>query len=164
MLTIIFREKLGANINNSCVVALSAGGARRARRIARRLELPFSFIDERHDENAQYEVVHVVGEIMDYCIIVDDLIDTGGSIIKAAKAVIDKGAKHVFACATHGLLTGDCAEKLQNSPIEEVIITNTVLHKEELPSKIVTLCVSHLLGEAIRRIHNEESLTGLYSQ
>jgi len=146
---------------NLVIVALSSGGARRARRVARKLNCTFAFIDEREQEGS-YEVLHVVGDITEYAVLVNDMIDTAVSICKAATAISEKGAKHIYACATHGLLTCNAEERIEASPLKEIAITNSIPHKNIKSKKIKILSVAPLLAETIRRIHNEESVSSLF--
>jgi ribose-phosphate pyrophosphokinase len=156
------RERLASNFHKSVIVALSAEGARRARRLARKLNLKFAFIDERSVEREEpYEVMHVVGDITEYAVLVDDIIDTGAGVCKAAAAVLEKGAQHIIACATHGIFSGQAVENIEKSPLEEVMVTNSIPNKSK-SKKIVVLSVVPLMGETIRRIHNEESVSTLF--
>lgn len=215
------RERFAQVRSNFVIVALSAGGARRARRLARRMMVNFAFIDERRAEGeGSYEVVHVVGDITPYACFIDDIIDSGVSVTKAALAIQEKGAQHIYACATHGLFTGNALQLIEASPIKEVVVTNSIPQQlnfhhnntnsntnnnnnnnintttttntntitstttqtettptTEIPTsstnstistsiaqstKLRVLSVAPLLGETIRRTHNEESVAGLF--
>jgi ribose-phosphate pyrophosphokinase len=147
------------------VVSPDAGGAERARAYARRLDAPLAIIDKRRVEPNVAEVMHVVGEVEGRdCLMVDDLIDTGGTLVKGARALLARGARSVRACATHGVLSGDAVELIAKSPLEEVILTNSI----PLPGaalecpKFRVLSVAPLLARAIRSIHEETSISTLF--
>eukprot|EP01124_Arcella_intermedia_P024430 TRINITY_DN4111_c0_g1_i1.p1 TRINITY_DN4111_c0_g1~~TRINITY_DN4111_c0_g1_i1.p1 ORF type:complete len:317 (-),score=27.62 TRINITY_DN4111_c0_g1_i1:38-988(-) len=159
------REKLHSVIDKVVFIALSAEGARRSRRLARRLNVKFAFIDDRSTEREDpYEIRHVVGDITDYVVLVDDIIDTGVGVCKAARAVKAQGAKYIMACATHGVFSGDSIEKLEEAPVEEIVVTNSVPIKKTFKKKhkLVVLSIAPLMGETLRRIHNEESVSSLF--
>jgi ribose-phosphate pyrophosphokinase len=147
------------------IVSPDAGGAERARAFAKRLGAQLAIIDKRRSENGTSEVMHVVGDVEGRtCIIQDDIIDTGGTIQGAANALIESGAETVLACAVHGVLSGPALARIEQSPIERLIITNTIpLNGESRSSrKIKTLSVARLLGRAIRSIHEETSVSSLF--
>jgi ribose-phosphate pyrophosphokinase len=148
------------------IVSPDAGGAERARAYAKRLRAELAIIDKRRsDEDGQAEVMNVIGDVQGRtCIIQDDIIDTAGTMTKAAQAVMDNGASRVFACAVHGVLSGPAIKRLDGSPIEKLIVTNTIPQPaDRLASpKIVTLSVARLLGQAIRSIHEETSVSSLF--
>jgi ribose-phosphate pyrophosphokinase len=153
---------------NSRVVVVSpdAGGVERAREFAKRLEnASIAIIDKRREEANVSKVMHIVGDVKDRkCILLDDMIDTGGTIAQAAEALIRDGASEVYACCTHAVLSGNAIERLDSSPIRELIVTNSIpLHeKAQECNKIRVLDVSPILGEAIRRIHHELSVSSLF--
>jgi ribose-phosphate pyrophosphokinase len=147
------------------IVAPDAGGAERARAYAKRLDAGLAVIDKRRSDDGTAEVMNVIGEIAGRtCVIVDDIIDTAGTIQKAAQALRDEGATRVLACAVHGVLSGPALERIEKAPLDKLIITNTI----PLPvdrgstSKIVVLSVARLLGQAIRSIHEETSVSSLF--
>jgi ribose-phosphate pyrophosphokinase len=148
------------------VVSPDAGGVERARDFAERLgNASIAIIHKRREAANVSKVMHIVGDVKDRkCILLDDMIDTGGTIAQAADALIRDGASEVYACCTHPVLSGNAIERLDNSPIREVIVTNTIpLHEEAQKSnKIRILDVSPILGEAIRRIHNGLSVSSLF--
>lgn len=148
------------------IVSPDAGGAERARAYAKRLRAELAIIDKRRsDEDGQAEVMNVIGDVEGRtCIIQDDIIDTAGTMTKAAQAVMDNGAARVFACAVHGVLSGPAIKRLEASPIEKLIVTNTIPQPEDrlASTKIVTLSVARLLGQAIRSIHEETSVSSLF--
>lgn len=153
---------------NSRVVVVSpdAGGVERAREFAKRLQnATIAIIDKRREAANISKVMHIVGDVKDRkCILLDDMIDTGGTIAQAAEALIRDGASEVYACCTHAVLSGSAIERLESSPIRELIVTNTIpLHeKAKKCNKIRVLDVSPILGEAIRRIHNALSVSSLF--
>ncbi|MCS7206236.1 MAG: ribose-phosphate pyrophosphokinase [Leptospiraceae bacterium] len=146
------------------VISPDTGGVERARYVARHIEANLAIIDKRRPQPNDAEIMNVIGDVEGReCIIYDDIIDTAGTITKAARALKEKGAKKVIACATHAVLSGNAIEKLQNSELDEVVFTNTIyLPPEKRIPKIVVLSIAVLLGESIRRIHNEESISSLF--
>ncbi len=151
-------------LENPVVVSPDAGGVERARQLANRLGCGIAIIYKRRPEPNKAEVLDVVGEIEGKeAIIVDDLIDTAGTMVAAANMLINKGAKRVIACATHGVFSGPAVDRLTDSPIEQVIITNTIPVEDKMFNKLKVVSVAPLLGEAIRRIHEEESVSSLFT-
>jgi ribose-phosphate pyrophosphokinase len=153
------QEKKLTNIN-TVIVAPDVGGARRARRIAKYLNMKIALVENRlENENP---VANVVGTIEENAVIVDDMIDTGVRLRTSAEILKKHGAKHVYACATHPVLSGDM-NTLQNSEVDEIMVTDSipVPPQKQIP-KLKVRSVAPLLGEAIRRIHNEESLSFLF--
>jgi ribose-phosphate pyrophosphokinase len=147
------------------IVAPDAGGAERARAYAKRLDAELAVIDKRRSEDGTAEVMNVIGEVAGRtCVIADDIIDTAGTIQKAASALKDSGAERVLACAIHGVLSGPAIERIEKSPIEKLIVTNTIPLTAERAKcqKIVVLSVARLLGQAIRSIHEETSVSSLF--
>ena len=147
------------------IVSPDAGGVERARAFAKRLQCSIAIIDKRRETANVSEVMNVIGEVdkMD-ALILDDMIDTGGTITQAANPLRDKGAKRVLAACTHAVLSGSAVEKVNSSIIEELIVTNTIPlnSKTEQCKKLTILSVAPLLGEAIRRIHEESSISSLF--
>lgn len=146
------------------VVAPDNGGVVRARKMANRLDAPIALIDKRRPEANVAEIMNIVGNIEGKnAIIIDDLIDTAGTITLAANALIEKGAKAVYACCTHPVLSGLAISRIEASPIKELVVTNTIeLPEEKMINKITTLSVAPLLVEAINRIHNEKAVSPLF--
>ncbi len=147
------------------IVAPDAGGAERARAYAKRLDAELAVIDKRRSDDGTAEVMNVVGDVAGRtCIIQDDIIDTAGTIVKAANALKDNGAGRIFACAVHGVLSGPAFEKIDKAPIEKLIVTNTIpLNGDRSKNpKIVSLSVAKLLAQAIRSIHEESSVSSLF--
>ena len=150
---------------NLTIVSPDAGGAERARAYAKRLGGELAVIDKRRTDDGTAEVMNVVGDVAGRtCIIQDDIIDTAGTIVKAANALKENGAARVFACAVHGVLSGQAFERIEKAPLEKLIVTNTIpLNGERARhSKIVSLSVAKLLSQAIRSIHEESSVSSLF--
>ncbi len=148
------------------IVSPDAGGAERARAYAKRLNAELAIIDKRRSpDDGTAEVMHVIGDVAGRtCIIQDDIIDTAGTITKAALALKKNGAGRVLACAVHGVLSGPAIEKLKTSPIDKLIVTNTIPLRQEAAAcgKVVVLSVARLLGQAIKSIHEETSVSSLF--
>ena len=147
------------------IVSPDAGGAERARAYAKRLDAELAVVDKRRSEDGTAEVMNVIGDVEGRtCILQDDIIDTAGTIQKAAMALKSAGALRVLACAVHGVLSGPAIERVEHSPIDELIVTNTIpLRGDAQPcKKIVVLSVARLLGQAIRSIHEETSVSSLF--
>lgn len=150
---------------NLTLVAPDAGGAERARAYGKRLDADLAVIDKRRTDDGTAEVMNVIGDVRGRtCVIADDIIDTAGTIQKAAQALKDNGAEKVFACAVHGVLSGPAIERIEKAPIDKLIITNTIPLTAERAKcqKIVVLSVARLLGQAIRSIHEETSVSSLF--
>lgn len=146
-------------------VSPDAGGVERARAYSKRLGASLAIIDKRRERANVSEVMHVIGDVKDrHCIIVDDIIDTAGTLCNAARALQEYGAKSVYACATHGVLSGPAVQRIEEAPLESVVITNSIAPTPEVQacSKIQTVSIARLLGEAIRRIHNSDSVSSLF--
>ena len=147
------------------IVAPDAGGAERARAYAKRLDAELAVIDKRRTDDGTAEVMNVIGDVEGRtCIIQDDIVDTAGTITKAATALKDNGAERVLACAVHGVLSGPAIDRLQKSPIDKMIVTNTIPQSAAAAAcpKIVVLSVARLLGQAIKSIHEETSVSSLF--
>lgn len=154
-----FRSK---NLTEAVVVSPDMGGVTRARELAERLHLPIAIIDKRRPEPNVAEVMHIIGNVEGKTVImIDDIIDTGGTIALGAKALLEQGAKEVYACCTHPVLSGEAIKRLQESPIKEIIVTNTIPHNLE-GTKFKVLSVAPLIGDAIIRIHEELSVSKLF--
>jgi ribose-phosphate pyrophosphokinase len=153
------------NVPDLTVVSPDAGGVERARAFAKRLNAPLAIIDKRREEANVAEVMNVVGEVEGRnCLLVDDLIDTAGTLVKGAEALMEKGAASVSACATHAVLSGPAVSRIEESCIKEVVFTNSIPLSEEAKKspKIKSLSVATLLAEAIRSIHEETSVSVLF--
>jgi len=150
---------------NLTIVSPDAGGAERARAYAKRLDAELAIVDKRRTEDGTAEVMNVIGDVKGRtCILQDDIIDTAGTITKAATALKAKGAARVFACAVHGVLSGPALERIEKSPIDRLIVTNTIPLTTDLArcDKIKVLSVARLLGQAIKSIHEETSVSSLF--
>ncbi len=148
------------NLSNLVIVSPDSGGVARARHLGKLLDAPIAVIDKRRSKHNESEVMHVLGDVEGKdAIIMDDMIDTGGTISTAAKAISEKGADKVYICATHGILSGPAVERLRNCPAEEVVLTNTIPINTN--GKIKVASVAPLLGEAIHNIYNRESVSAL---
>jgi ribose-phosphate pyrophosphokinase len=147
------------------IVSPDAGGAERARAYAKRLDAELAIIDKRRTEDGKAEVMNVIGEVGGRtCIIQDDIIDTAGTIQNAAKALKEAGAARILACAVHGVLSGPAIGRIEESPLDELIVTNTIPLTDDRArcAKIKVLSVARLLGQAIRSIHEETSVSSLF--
>jgi ribose-phosphate pyrophosphokinase len=147
------------------VVSPDAGGVERARAFAKRLNSPLAIIDKRRTDVNVAEVMHIIGDVEGrHCLIVDDLIDTAGTLVKAAEALLEEGAMSVTACATHAVLSGEAVERIEASRILEVVVTNSIPLTDEASrcSRIKTLSVAPLLARAIQSIHEDGSVSTLF--
>jgi ribose-phosphate pyrophosphokinase len=147
------------------IVSPDAGGAERARAYAKRIDAELAIIDKRRSEDGTAEVMNVIGDVAGRtCILQDDIIDTAGTIQKGASALKAAGAERVLACAVHGVLSGPAIERIENSPLDQLIVTNTIALSAagQQCKKIVVLSVARLLGQAIRSIHEETSVSSLF--
>jgi ribose-phosphate pyrophosphokinase len=147
------------------LVSPDAGGAERARAYAKRLDAELAIIDKRRSDDGTAEVMNVIGDVEGRtCILQDDIIDTAGTITKGANALKANGAGQVFACAVHGVLSGPAIDRIEKSPIDKLIVTNTIPLSPAASacSKIVVLSVARLLGQAIKSIHEETSVSSLF--
>ena len=163
----VILDYLKDRFNGEEVVMVSpdAGGTERARAFAKRLGCTLAVIDKRRTGPNVAEVMHLIGDVRGkIAIILDDMIDTAGTLTQAAKALKENGARAIYACATHGVLSGPAIERINNSDIEEIVLTDTIPlgDKEQLSSKVRMLSVADLLAEAIRRIHEDESVSSLF--
>ena len=146
------------------VVSPDLGSVTRARDFAAKLDVPIAIIDKRRPKPNVSEVMNIIGDIKDKtCILLDDMIDTAGTITNGAHALAERGAKEVYACCTHGVLSGPAMERIDKSPIKELLTLDTIVIPEERKiSKIKTISVAKLFAEAIKRIYNDVSLSELF--
>ncbi len=152
-------------LNNLVVVSPDPGGVERARAYAKKLAVPLAIIDKRREDPHVVEVMNVIGDVKGKnCLIVDDMIDTGGTLVHSTQALLDKGAEKVYACCTHGVFAGDAIAKICDSPLEQVVATNSIPLSQESKScaKIKVLSVAGLLARAICSIHEETSVSKLF--
>ncbi|MGE7604799.1 ribose-phosphate diphosphokinase [Peribacillus sp. NPDC097675] len=161
ILSDFFKEK---NLEDIVIVSPDHGGVTRARKMADRLKAPIAIIDKRRPRPNVAEVMNIIGNIEGKtAILIDDIIDTAGTITLAANALVENGAKEVYACCTHPVLSGPAIERIQNSSIKELVITNSIdLSEEKKIDKIVELSVAPLIAEAIIRVHEEQSVSTLF--
>jgi ribose-phosphate pyrophosphokinase len=151
--------------NNLVIVSPDAGGVERARAFGKRLGASLAIIDKRRPEPNQSSVMNIIGEIQNKtALLLDDMVDTAGTLTQSADALLEAGAKRVAACCTHPVLSGAAIERINKSALQELVVTDTIPLREEAKSckKIVALSVSKLLGEAIKRIHNNDSVSSLF--
>jgi ribose-phosphate pyrophosphokinase len=156
------RERFGASVT---IISPDAGGVERARAYAKRLDAPLAIIDKRREQANVSQVMHIIGDVKgQICVIVDDMVDTAGTLTEAARALKDAGASGVYAAITHPVLSGPAIERINNSSLEELIVTDTIpLHDgAKACDRIHVVSIANLLGEAIRRITNEESVSSLF--
>ncbi|OKL35772.1 ribose-phosphate diphosphokinase [Domibacillus mangrovi] len=154
----------GFDKENLVIVSPDHGGVTRARKLADRLKAPIAIIDKRRPRPNVSEVMNIVGNVDGkIAILIDDIIDTAGTITLAAKAITESGAKEVYACCTHPVLSGPALERIGNSIIKELVVTNSIaLAPEKKTDKVVELSVAPLIGEAIIRVHEEQSVSTLF--
>lgn len=153
------------NYSDLVVVSPDVGGVVRARAIAKQLNADLAIIDKRRPQANQAQVMHIIGEIEDRtCVVVDDMIDTAGTLCKAGEALKDRGAKRVVAYATHPILSGPAVDNITNSVLDEVVVTDTIplADAARRSGKIRQLSVAGLIAEAIRRVSNEESVSAMF--
>jgi ribose-phosphate pyrophosphokinase len=161
VMTDLIHEK---HIPDLVLVAPDLGGTNLARAYAKRLDAPLALIDKRRSMHNAVEEMKVVGEVRGKnCLLVDDLCDTAGTLALAAEKLKEAGALKVYACFTHGVLSGNAVEKLQKAPLEEIFMTNTIpLSGEKKLEKFVTVSIAKLFAEAIKGIHHDESISTLF--
>jgi ribose-phosphate pyrophosphokinase len=150
---------------DTVIVSPDAGGVERARAYSKRLNATLAIIDKRREKANISEVMNIIGEVKGKdAILVDDIIDTAGTLTHAAKALVDAGARTVSACCTHGVLSGPAIERIEKSPLAELIVTDTIPLRAEAKAcaKIKQLSVARILGEAIKRIHHGDSISSLF--
>ncbi len=154
------------NLQNPVVVATDIGITKRARDLAAILNAPLAIMEKRRVGNAdRTETLNVIGEVEGkIAITVDDEIDTGGSLVNTVNTLAGRGAKEVYSCCTHPVFSGSCLERIGESPVKEVVVTNTIPINGDPTGKITTLSLAPLLGEAIKRIHTGKSVGALFEQ
>jgi ribose-phosphate pyrophosphokinase len=157
------------NLPNLTVVSPDAGGVERARFFAKKLEVPLAIVDKRRTDINVTEVMNVIGDVKGRtCLILDDIVDTAGTLVKTAEALLDQGADKVYACASHAVLSGPASERIKNSRLEQLVVTDTIPLSEEAQElekagKIKVLTIAGLLGRAIESIHMETSVSTLFN-
>ncbi|MCA9587652.1 MAG: ribose-phosphate pyrophosphokinase, partial [Myxococcales bacterium] len=164
---VMLEDYLKKNFDSSAVfVSPDAGGVERARAFSKRLNASLAIVDKRREAANVSEVMHLIGDVEGRdCIIVDDMIDTAGTLTGAAKALMDHGAKSVVACATHGVLSGPAIERIEASALREVVVADSIplTPAAQACPKIKQVSIARLLGEAIKRIHNSDSVSSLFA-
>ena len=163
----VFVKDIEDRYKNKPVVIVSpdVGGVVRARAIARRINANLAIIDKRREKAGSSEVMNIIGDVSNHhCIIVDDIIDSGGTICNAAQALIDVGAISVDAYVTHGVLSGSAVSNISNSPLTSLVTTNSIKATEavRISSNIRQISIAPIIGEAIRRVHMEQSVSSLF--
>jgi len=164
LLDYITKQKV--KVSDLVVVSPDAGGVERARAFAKRLEANLAIIDKRREGPNQTQIMNIIGDVAGKsALLLDDMIDTAGTIVKGAQACMDHGAREVWAACTHAVLTGPALDRIQQSCLKQVIVTNSIplRGKEQICPKLHQLSVAPLLGEAIRRIHEDESVSSLFA-
>ena len=163
---IFFRHiKKKLKLNNIVCVSPDVGGVARTRGLSKLLNVNLAIVDKRRPAPGKSEVMNIIGDVKNkICIMVDDIIDSGGTIVNAAKMLKSKGAKEIHVYITHGVLSGDAVKKIRNSPIKNLVITDTIDNSKKLKNakNIEVLSISNLLGEALKRISNSTSVSDLF--
>ena len=153
-------------LQNLTVVSPDAGGVERARFFAKKLEVPLAIVDKRRTDINVTEVMNVIGDVRGRtCLILDDIVDTAGTLVKTVEALLEQGAEKVYACASHAVLSGEAVERISASPLVELVVTNTIPLTEaaQQVSKIKVLSIAGLLGRALESIHMETSVSTLFN-
>ena len=163
----VFLKDIEERYNNKPVVIVSpdVGGVVRARAIARRINANLAIIDKRREKAGSSEVMNIIGDVTNHhCILVDDIIDSGGTLCNAAQALTDVGAISVDAYVTHGVLSGSAVTRISNSPLDMLVTTDSIIATEavKISSNIRQLSIAPIIGEAIRRVHMEQSVSSLF--
>lgn len=161
-----FYKKFAGDMDDFVVVSPDVGSVGRSRKFAERLDAPLAIIDKRRPKANVCEVMNIIGDVKGRrVVLVDDVIDTAGTIVNAANALHDMGAKEVYACCTHGVLSGPAIDRIRTSAIKEMVMLNTVpLTKEKCISKITKLSVADVFAEAIERIYGDISISTIFTQ
>ena len=151
-------------LHDPVIVAPDAGGVERARAIAKRFNAGLAIIDKRREGPNQAAAMHLIGEVKGRdAVVIDDMVDTAGTLIQAVSALAREGARRILACGVHAVLSGPALERIASSPLEEVVVTNSIpVSAAKRAARVTVLSVAPLLGEAIRRIHDEESVSTLF--
>ena len=165
--TPIFSKHIKKYISNKNIICVApdVGGVERARALGQKLNVGLAIVDKRRSAPGKSKVMNIIGNVKGKnCLLVDDIIDSGGTIVNAAKALKEKGAKDVYVYVTHGVLSGNAVEQINNSKIKKLILTDTIFNsnKTKKSSKIVILSISNLMAEAIKRISNSTSVSDLF--
>ncbi len=159
------REQYGKAAADVMIVSPDVGGVVRARALAKRIDADLAIVDKRRSAPGESEVMNIIGDVAGrHCILFDDIVDSAGTLCNAAKALVDQGATEVSAYVTHGVLSGLAAERVKNSVMKELVVTDSIEFSDEVKAckKIRSVSCAPLIGEAIRRIANEESVSKLF--
>ena len=161
LLTDYFKLK---DLQDLVIVSPDHGSVTRARNMAKPFNVPIAIIDKRRPEPNKSEIMNIIGDVEGMnCVILDDMIDTAGTICNAAKALTDLGAKSVYACATHGVLSGPAIERIEASPIKEMVLLNTIpIPEEKRIKKITVLSVGHIFAETISRVYSNKPISVMF--
>ena len=165
--TPIFSKHIKKYISNKNIICVApdVGGVERARALGQKLNVGLAIVDKRRPAPGKSQVMNIIGNVKGKnCLLIDDIIDSGGTIVNAAKALKEKGAKDVYVYVTHGVLSGNAVEQINNSKIKKLILTDTIDNSNKIKksSKIVVLSISNLMAEAIKRISNSTSVSDLF--
>ncbi|SIQ33572.1 MULTISPECIES: ribose-phosphate pyrophosphokinase [unclassified Bosea (in: a-proteobacteria)] len=150
---------------NAMVVSPDVGGVVRARALAKRIDAPLAIVDKRRDRPGESEVMNIIGSVEGRsCILIDDIVDSGGTLVNAAEALLDQGAKEVFAYITHGVLSGGAVARIAGSKLKELVITDSIMPTEavKVARNIRVISIAQLMGEAIERTASETSVSSLF--
>ena len=160
----VLLDHMRQNFDESAViVSPDAGGVERARAFAKRLNCHIGMIDKRRPQPNEARVMHVIGDVKDKdVIIIDDMIDTAGTLAAAAAALRERNAKRIWAYATHPVFSGAAMQRIEDSMLDRIVVTDTILHGNELSTKVEQISVAPLIAEAIRRIHHGDSVSSLF--
>ena len=152
------------DLDKLTIVSPDVGNLTRARKVAEKIDCPIAIIDKRRPKANVCEVMNIIGEVKNKkCILIDDMVDTAGSIVNGAEALMKFNAAEIYACCTHGVLSGPAIERIQNSPIKELVILNTItLSKEKRIDKIKSLSIAPIFAEAIERIYQDVSMSSMF--
>ena len=153
------------DVSNTVVVSPDVGGVVRARALAKRLDTPLAIVDKRRERAGESEVMNIIGDVKGKsCILIDDIVDSGGTLVNAGEALLSQGAKDVTAYITHGVLSGGAVARITNSKLKELVITDSIMPTEavKIARNIRTIPIASLLGEAIGRTNREESVSSLF--
>ncbi|MGH2305511.1 ribose-phosphate pyrophosphokinase [Campylobacter taeniopygiae] len=161
--SIVFNDYIKSkNFKDAIIASPDIGGIARARSVAKHLGLDIVIVDKRRERANESEVMNIIGDVKDKeVVLVDDIIDTAGTIVKAAEVLKDKGAKSVMACCTHAVLSGPAYDRIENGVLDELVVTDTIPLRKELPN-IKVLSVAPIFAEVIRRVYHNESVNSLF--
>lgn len=161
---LLYRHFASMKNDNLVVVSPDVGSVSRSRKMATKLNCPMAIIDKRRPKANQVEIMNIIGDVRDKtCLLVDDMVDTAGTLCQGAAALAQNGAKHIMACCTHAVLSGPAIERIKNSPIEKLVCLNTInIPEEKLIDKIEVLSVAKLLAKAIENIYLDKKMSEIY--